>query len=116
MAATSLRTTVKARLVEVFAAALPGTQVFYGLLDKNQPREAVYVGDMRGTSAVANMTGASARKQRNDDFTIEVWVVAAQIGQTAQDAEERAEALYAELEDALADPAHAGPSLTGAGT
>lgn len=118
MTTTSLRTAVKARLVEVFHDALPGVQVLYSVDGKTLLREAVVLFGAYGANddEPSAMTGQASRKPSFDTFEVEGVCVARQLGQTAQAAEERAEELYDACKNALVDPSLAGPNLYGAGT
>lgn len=118
MTTSSLRTAVKGRFVEVATAVLDGygVQVDYGWPGKTMRREAVYLGDTDSNSERPSaMTGEAARKNSFDDFTVHGWIVAAQIGQTCQQAEERAEQFYDLLKNATVDPSVAGPNLYAGG-
>lgn len=118
MTTASLRTAVKARLVDVFTVALPGVQVLYSVDGRTLLREAVVLFGAYGQNddEPAGMTGQSSRKPSFDRFAVEGVCVARQLGQTAQAAEERAEELYDACKNALIDPTLAGPNLYGAGT
>lgn len=118
MTTATLRTAVKARLVSVFGAALPGVQVLYSTDGKTLLREAVVLFGAYGSNddRPSAMTGATARKPSFDDFTVEGVCVARQLGQSSQAAEERAEEFYDACKNALVDPSLAGPDLQGSGT
>ena len=116
MTTASLRSTVKARLVTVFADVLEGWQVSYGV-PRTPLRELVVLHDVRTTDdQPAALTGATSRKPAFDDFSIEGVIGCRQIGQTAQAGEERVEVAYDLMKNATVDPTVAGPSLQGNGT
>lgn len=102
MATTSIRTTVKERLVTVIAAALPTVQVTQGWPGRGIEAEFVTIADVRGTIELPLLQ--AGRKARNDDFDVTLLFSTAKNGRTTyQEVEERVEALYAVVEDALAN-------------
>lgn len=119
MTTTSLRTAVKARLVEVWTDVLPSVQVRYEWPgEKFALRECVYLGQAQhfgGGDRPSAETGPLSRKPSWDDFTISAWFCAAQIGQSCQGSEERVESFYNACKDATIDPTVAGPNLYGEG-
>lgn len=113
MAATSVRTATKVRLVDLLRAhtALGGVRVDYSWPGRGLEREAVYAGRARGPVEISTMR--AGRKARTDTFTVEVWFVAGAPGQTALEADERAQALCTALEDVLANDPRLGGAVDG---
>lgn len=70
--------------------------------------ESVHCGEVRASSTIPVMT--AGRKRREEDYELDVWIVAGAPGQIAAQAEARAQALFVELEDIVAND----PSLGGA--
>lgn len=100
---TSKRTATKRRVHELIAASTFGGTVGYGQPPEHPENTMVLVGDIEGTVAPAAMQ--SGRKQRNDDFTIEVWMIAVLPDGTAIDADETVEAIFDTVEGIFADNA-----------
>lgn len=114
MATTSVRTATRVRLVDLLSAApqLAGVQVAYGWAGQDAENESVYLGDTRGEVEVAAMKGG--RKSRDDRFSFDLWIVAGAPGQDGpQAADERAEELYAVVEDVLAGDPELGRAVPG---
>ncbi len=108
MATTSSVPAVKAAIVALVATALPGISVTYGRpMNSTLPREAVFVGDVRGQHRVPTMK--SGRKAREETYTLDVVIAVLMPRGTLSEAEARAFVLATEVEDALADD----PSLGG---
>lgn len=108
MATSSTVPAVKAALVSLLTAALPGTQVTYGRpADSMLSRNCVWMGRAAGTDRVPTMK--AGRKAREQDYTITVFVWVAKPRGTVEQAEDDAHTLLAEVNDALADD----PSLGG---
>jgi hypothetical protein len=101
MPTTSIRTAVKTRLVDLLTDALNPVQVSYGWPGQDLQDESVFCGQTTGQVTVADFR--AGRKTRDDTFTVEVFFLAMKPGQTAAQAEERAEELYGSLETALAE-------------
>lgn len=118
MATTSLRTTVQARLVEIFTTALAtagvdGGQVpvHWSMPGERATREHVWFDQTDGTVEISAMR--AGRKPRIDEFGIDVVVVANSPGSTAQQAAVRSEELYSLLESVIADDPVIGGGITG---
>lgn len=101
MPQTSTVPAVKARLIELVAAALPGKQVTYSHPGDSQRDEGVYLGDVRGTRGYAAMR--AGRKPRQEEYQVDLYCVAIRAGATAEKAETEAFALSATVENALAE-------------
>lgn len=94
--------------MSLVGTALPGVSVTYGRpMDTVLPREAVYVGDVRGQHRIPVMK--AARKAREESFTVDVVVAVLMPRGTIADAEARAFVLATQVENVLADD----PSLGG---
>ncbi len=117
----SIRTAVKARLVELIAADVPDdnardrrVQVSHGWPGRDMRHECIWVGNVTGTVEVPSMK--AGRKRVHDNFDVDVWVVAGFPGQhDPAAAETRCEELTAYVRDQVADDPHLGglPGLTG---
>jgi len=111
MATTSTVITVKAKLVELFAAALT-VPVTYAWPGKATEAECVFLGPHPATSDIRIdadsqiPTMKAGRKQRAESYTVRVtvWVFRPDLTPVdAETCETRAFALFAEIEDVLAD-------------
>lgn len=101
MATTSIRTTAKAAVVTVLAAALPGKQVVYGWPGKDFERDCVYVlGPFE--AAVTFPVEMAGRKMRDDIFVLTVEFFTDVEGGTIKEAEQRVEAMYVAAENVFA--------------
>lgn len=99
---TTNRHEVRAALTAVLAAVYPSLQVAYGFPGTDDvERECIYTGDARGTFEIPDIK--AGRKRRVDEFTIDVWFIAGQDGQTAIEAAARCQTFVASLDDSLAD-------------
>lgn len=106
---------VKQALVTVLDAlpALDGVQVIYSGRVRDLEREAIYFGKARWTNEFSAMR-AGARIPRKELLTVAAYVFVATPGGTPEDAEARAQALGAVMENALADdPAGSALGATG---
>lgn len=114
MATTSIRGTVKDRLLILLKAhaALTGKQV-ERVFPAQMEREVVYLGRTTGTNEPASIK--TGRMRRDDTFTIDVWIGTRVDGDTAQEAEDRCEAMLVALEDVAANAAVTQPPLGAAG-
>ena len=94
--------TVKDRLVTVLGlrANLAGVQVVRGHPGKFLQTEAVIVGAARGRHDFVTLK--ATRPPRDETYTVEVIASVLKEGGTIAEAEDRAHALIAEVEDALA--------------
>lgn len=106
MALTTNRHEVRQALTSVLSAvygiATPPVAVSYGFPGTDDvEREHIYTGDARGTMEIADLK--AGRKRRIDEFSIDVWFVAGQDGQTAVEACARCQTFLATLDSALAD-------------
>lgn len=102
MATHSTVPAVSAAIVSVVAPALPGVQVVEGRpADSLLQRECVYTGQVTGHHAIANIK--AGRKQRNENYTIDVVCSVLQARGTVAAARNRAYELVAAVEDALAN-------------
>lgn len=102
-ATNSIRVAAKTRLVALLAAReeLQNVQVAYAWPGKEQEAECMWIGGSVGPVTIANMR--AGRKSRDDTFQLTVHWTAAAPGQTAEEADARAEHLYAGLENLLAE-------------
>jgi hypothetical protein len=98
---TSTVGTVKAALVALLAArpGLAGVEVCYA--EGEPARETVFFGDTRGTRTIPVAT--AGRKPRQEDYALDLFIRVARPDLSVAEAEARALALMAEVEDALAD-------------
>lgn len=112
--ATSTAPALKAALLTALVTALTvdGTQVVYSHPGDALEPEAVFLGDVRGTSEVP--TSRAGRLARHERYTLDVWISVVADGATAEAAETRAYALLAKLEDVLADTATLGLAIVAA--
>ncbi len=104
MTRTSVRGQVRAALTARLAAKteLAGVKIMNGVNPKEYETETVAVTKVTGSDAgIRDMR--AGRKARRDNFEIEVSFWTGKQGQTALEAMDRAEALFAPLEDVLAD-------------
>lgn len=100
-ATTSKRLATKKRVHELISASTISGTVGYGEPPTHPENTMVIVGDIEGTVAPAAMQ--SGRKQRNDDFTIEVWMMAVCPDGEAIDADELVEEMFDVVEGIFAD-------------
>lgn len=104
--ATSSVPAVKAALVDTILPARPGLSgvevAWY--THKALSREAVFLGEVEPVQRAAAIGGRS----RNEEYDLEVVCHVRHPGPVARDAEERAWALVAEVEDACGDDPHLG--------
>lgn len=111
MSTTSVRTATRRKIFDLLTAAgdLAGVQVSYAE-PRTAQKQCVWLGAITGEHQVAGFT--ANRKQRDDDFTIALFVgVISEPDATGQDADETCETLFATVENVLADD----PVLTSAG-
>lgn len=105
MSGTSIRTAAKRRLVDILTQdpALNGVQVVYGWSGPEPEDDHIRVGapPTTGVTARAVFSGGG-RDQREDRFSLSVYIFAHGAGRSHEEAEERCEALYAVIEDVLA--------------
>lgn len=103
MATTSIRSNVKEWLVTKLATAADPVSVSQGWPGKHLEREHIWID--RVTGAVSMPFAMSGRKVRDDEFTVRLVFQAASPGDSIQETDERADALYAFFENLLAtDP------------
>ncbi len=88
-----------------------GMSLDYGLPPNGVPVEGIWLGKAAGPHA--NRTMTAGRKDRRDVFTITAHCYAFQPGQTAEEAETRAQELFAVLEDVVANDPKLGGAVTG---
>lgn len=100
---TSIRHAVRVRLLELLTAHpdLAGVQVSLIQPSDDLEAESVWFDAAEGTLTDAAIK--PARRVRDDDFIQPLWIVAAKPNQTPEEAEERATAVLAAVEDVLAD-------------
>lgn len=103
MATKSIRSATKSALLTLLQAHpdLAGVQVEYGWPGDSWEVESVWIASVKGTVSISALS--AGRKYRDDVFTITVLIQAGRLGQTALDADLRAEVLYGALEDVLAN-------------
>ena len=113
MPTSSIRGAVKLQLITIISAALPGVQVVRGWPGNETQNECVVMGRINGVSEIPQMAGPANRYRRRDEWTIELWFFALKQGQTADEAEDRVEAMFSAVDVALSGP-YGGPYLAGA--
>jgi hypothetical protein len=113
MATNPIRSATKKRLKELIAAKnilrVDGdpVQVSHGWPGEAMENESIWVGAVEGELLVPTMR--AGRKRRQDEFTVDVWVLAGIPGNgTAEEAEERCELLVYAVDDVIADDPHLG--------
>lgn len=110
-ATTSKRADTKKRVYELIAASTFSGTVGYGQPPEHPENTMVLVGDVEGTVAPAAMQ--AGRKPRNDDFTIEVWMIAVLPDGTAIEADEAVEEIFDIVEGIFADNAKLSGAVDG---
>lgn len=115
MTTNTARAAVKARIRTLIGHSPLGDRgvtVATGQLPENPDRKQVILGDIVGTIAPANMK--AGRKDRDDRFTIEVWLIAFVAGaSTAAEADELVDAMFSDFEDIFADDPTLGGTVSG---
>lgn len=114
MATTSTVPSVKAALVTQLTTAINSSsvQVSYGRPIQNLvKRQVVVVGNVSYSSDIANQK--AGRKQRDERYSIEVLFFVGAARGRAADAETRVWALFASLENILADDPYLGGAIDG---
>lgn len=104
----SIRSTVKRALVTVIRAqaGVAGVTVSYAPPIDGMEDRHIFLGDVQGS--ISYPTTRATRFQRDDKFTIDVWIRAHVPGdETGEDADEQVEALLGALDDVLSDVADA---------
>lgn len=102
MPTTSIRSTVKAWLVETLVDAID-PDVSHGWPGKNLQRDHVWIDRVTGT--ITMPFAMAGRKVRDDEFTVRIVFQASAPGDTVADTDARVESYYAAFEDLLAtDP------------
>jgi len=103
VATRSTAPTFRAALLAALQArpALSAVPVTYSHPGDARENEAIYLGEVRGSSDIPTIR--AARKARQERYTLDVWIDVDAVGPDAQTASERAWTLYGELEDILAD-------------
>lgn len=112
MATRSTVPAVKAALVALLEAALVDVSVSYSHPGNALPVEAVYLGDVRGTSEVP--TSRAGRLARHERYTVDLWISVTTDGSSSEAAEARAAELLAEVEDVLAEDVTLGEEIVAA--
>lgn len=107
-ATTSIRPAVKSYLIDQLSSLLEPLQaVALRTWDgKKLDRSTVWI--RRTTGTVEFPFAQAGRKDRNDDFTVRLVFAAVHPGEDEIEAEERVMAMFAKLEDLIADDVSAG--------
>lgn len=102
MPTNSICVATRQRLRDLIADGLPGVQVEYAWPAKQLQPRAVWLGRLRSTIDIE--TFKANRKNRVDEFDVDVWCAASGRGYpTAEAADAAAEELVHAVEDVLAD-------------
>ncbi len=103
MAPRSIRAATKGRLKELLESApdLYDVQVLWGDETHSPDREHIRITDATGTVSIPTMN--AGRKQRDDRFSVRLYVYSGVPGRAPQEAEERVEEMCHVIGDILAD-------------